>query len=230
VKSANAIGESAWSDGLVFNVNAPGPSVPAAPVQSSPSGTVTTNMPTYQWAASSGATAYWLLVQNLDGVAVNRAVSAAEAGCSGGGTCSLTPNASLPNHTMWGWYVKAANSLGESAWSSGMTFTVDAVGPSAPAAPTQVSPSGNITTTMPTYTWNASAGATSYYIVVQNLNSVAVNITLPAASVGCGSGTGTCTYTPSQALSSNTTWGWYVRAINDVGASGYSAGMQFRTP
>ena len=111
-----------------------------------------------------------------------------------------------------------------------MTFTVDATGPSAPAAPTQVSPSGNIATTMPTYTWNASAGATSYYIVVQNLNSVAVNVTLSAASLGCGSGTGTCSYTPSQALAAATTWGWYVRAINNVGASGYSSGMQFRTP
>jgi len=211
-------------------VNVAGPSVPAAPTQSSPSGTVTTNTPTYQWTASSGATSYWLLVQNLDGVAVNRAVSPMEAGCANGGTCALTPSASLPNRTMWGWYVKAANDLGESAWSSGLTFRVDAVGPSAPAAPTQVSPSGNIATTMPTYTWNASAGATSYYIVVQNLDSVAVNITLPASSVGCGSGMGTCSYSPSQSLPSNTVWGWYVRAINDVGASGYSAGMQFRTP
>jgi len=70
---------------------------PAPPIQSSPSGTISTQAPVYTWAASAGATGYWLLVQNLNGVAVNMAVTPSQAGCPAGGTCSFNPNAMLPN-------------------------------------------------------------------------------------------------------------------------------------
>ncbi len=241
LKAINAAGESPWNDGMGFKVSVgdtgggtppTGTTPPSAPMQSSPNGTITSNNPTYVWSASAGATSYWLLVQNLNGVAVNRAVSASEAGCSSGGTCSFSPNVVLTNAN-WGWFVKAFNSAGESPWSNGMGFTVNAGGggtATIPNAPTLISPSGNISTTTPTYTWNASAGATSYYIVVQNTTSVAVAITLTAAQVGCAGGTGVCSYTPSAALPRNTPWNWFVRAINSAGESSYSAGMSFRTP
>ena len=231
VNASNSAGTSAWSSGMTFKVSGAGPAVPAKPTLVSPSGTITTQSPVYKWNASPGASYYWLLVQNLDGVAENRAVTPAEAGCaSGTGTCSFGATMTLANGTMWGWYVKAYNAVGASDWSDGMAFNVNTSTSSVPAAPTQVSPSGNISTTMPTYTWNASAGATEYYFLVQNLDGVAASIVLNAADLGCGNGTGSCVYTPSQALPAHKTWGWYLQARNSAGSSGFSSGMVFTTP
>jgi hypothetical protein len=172
---------------------------------------------------------YWLLAQNLNGVAINMAISASAAGCgSGTGTCSFTPATPL-SIAMWGWYVNASNANGTSPWSAGRTFTIN-VPSSIPAAPSQVSPTGNLTTANPTYVWNASAGATSYWLLVQNLNGVAVNRAVSASAAGCGSGTGTCSYTPGVVLASAATWGWYVNASNAYGTSAWSAGLIVRTP
>jgi hypothetical protein len=99
-----------------------------------------------------------------------------------------------------------------------------------PAAPSLVSPSGTIATTTPTYTWNASAGATSYQVLVQNTQGVAVNVTVSATAAGCGSGTGTCSTTPSTALAAHTAYSWFVKAANSQGVSDWSAGLSIRTP
>ena len=62
-----------------------------------------------------------------------------------------------------------------------------------PGKVTLVAPSGNISSTRPTYSWNADPKATWYYLSV-NAKWYA------AADVGCGSGTGTCSTTPTTAL------------------------------
>ena len=57
---------------------------------------------------------------------------------------------------------------------------------------TLVSPSGNVATTTPTYTWNAVAGAASYELLVQNTAGVALDLTVSATAAGCASGPGMC--------------------------------------
>jgi len=99
----------------------------------------------------------------------------------------------------WGWFVNAANAYGTSAWSDSGQFTV-AVGtptptptpaPSPanapPSPPTLATPTGGVTVTTPSpvFTWYASAGTTSYQLLVQNLNGVGVNMAVSPAAAGC---------------------------------------------
>jgi hypothetical protein len=231
VNATNSIGTSAWSAARGITVSATGPSVPLAPVPNAPMGTVTTATPTYSWNASAGATSYFLLVQNTAGVAVSTSVSATSAGCgSGTGLCSFMPSTALSNGATYNWFVNASNSLGTSAWSPATAITVSAAGPSVPLAPTLVSPSGSTGGLLPTYVWNASAGATSYYLLVQNTAGVAVGVSVMATSAGCGSGTGTCSFAPSTALTSGRTYSWFVNASNSLGTSAWSAGKTITTP
>jgi len=61
-----------------------------------------------------------LLVQNLNGVAVNVTYHANEVGCANGtGTCSATPSQALAHGTAYGWFVSASNNIGTSPWSNG---------------------------------------------------------------------------------------------------------------
>jgi len=200
--------------------------VPAAPTLVSPSGSLSTTTPAYAWNASAGATSYSLVVQNTAGVAVSATYPASSLGCGAGtGTCSVTPTAALANGAMYSWFVKASNGAGVSAWSAGKTVTVSGSGPTPPKAPVQASPSGAATTATPAYAWNASAGATSYYLIVMNTAGVAVSSSYSASALGCGSGTGTCSITPSIALANGSTYNWFVNASNNVGTSGWSNGL-----
>ncbi|MBC8023004.1 MAG: hypothetical protein H7Y14_07790, partial [Burkholderiales bacterium] len=149
--------------------------------------------------------------------------------------CSVTPSIALAAGTNYNWFVNASNAYGTSAWSgvrqisvAGTPTPTPTSGP--PAAATHVSPIGTITTTNPVYVWNASGGATSYRLLVQNTNGVAVDLDVPATTAGCGAGTGTCSYNPNRVLTSNANWAWFLKASNASGSSAWSTGGQFRTP
>ena len=73
-------------------------------------------------------------------------------------------------------------------------------GPFVPGAATLVSPSGTITTTTPTYTWNAVSNSTWYQLWVNDSTGNKIKDWYTASETGCGSGTGTCSVTPSKAL------------------------------
>jgi hypothetical protein len=90
-----------------------------------------------------------------------------------------------------------------------------------PVATTLISPSGTITTTTPTYTWNAVSNA-SYYLFWINGSETWYT----ASSAGCGSGTGTCSVTGS-ALAAGSYNTWYVRTWNSAGYGPWSSGMGF---
>jgi hypothetical protein len=202
-----------------------------APVTIAPTGTVNSTTPTFSWNAISGATSYYLLVQNTAGVAVSTSVSPAAAGCGAGtGTCSIVPSTALSNGAVYNWFVNATNSLGTGPWSGATTITISATGPSVPLAPVTISPGGTLATRTPTYTWNASAGATSYYFLVQNTAGVLIGTSITASSVGCGAGTGTCTYTPGTSLAAGATYNWFVNATNSLGTSPWSGARTITAP
>ena len=208
----------------------PAPSAPSAPVPVSPKGSVTTTTPTYSWSAFAGATSYYLLAQNTAGVAVSASYSAAEAGCSGGGTCAVTPASPLANNSAYNWFVNATAAGTTTPWSPATAISVSAQSASGPpAAPATTSPNGTLATATPTYTWNASPGAASYYLLVQNTAGVAVGASIPASSAGCTNG-GTCSYTPSTALAARTAYNWFVNASNSFGTSAWSAARGIIAP
>jgi hypothetical protein len=155
---------------------------------------------------------------------LRQTLSAAQAGCAAGtGTCSLTPTAALDLGPA-SWWVRAQNGAGNGPWSSGVGITIS-VG-ALPAVVTLISPTGNVGTTMPTFTWNAVNGATGYDLFVGNPAGTVFKVaqTMTAAEAGCAAGTGTCTFTPAIALDLGP-GSWWARARNAAGNGPWSNGM-----
>jgi hypothetical protein len=100
---------------------APPPPPPLGrPVMTGPTGATNSN-PIYTWQAVAGAAEYYLWV-NHNGTPVIQVWYPASAACAGS-LCSVVPSASLANgdHTAW---VQARASIGDSLWSTGVSFTV----------------------------------------------------------------------------------------------------------
>ena len=103
------------------------------------------------------------------------------------------------------------------------SITIGNVLPSAPAAPTLLSPTTGATgvAVAPALSWNASTGATSYTLqvsTVANFASTVVNQSGIAATSFSASG-----------LANNTLYYWRVSATNAGGTSAYSTGFSFTT-
>src|SRR5262245_8912571 len=93
-----------------------------------------------------------------------------------------------------------------------------------PPAATLAAPTGTIQTALPTYTWNAVAGATDYQLLVHDSSSnVIVSTWYASASVCSG---GTCSAAPSVALA-NGAHQWWIQARNGSGDGPWSSGMSF---
>jgi hypothetical protein len=107
-------------------------------------------------------------------------------------------------------------------WSSLISVTVDIP---APLAVQLVSPSG-ATTPSPSYVWNASAGASQYYIRVYDSSGLRVDRWVPPTQVGCAAGTGACTYNAGVILNSGAGY-WEVLAWNTTGYSPWSQKLNF---
>ncbi len=192
----------------------------------SPSGVTATTTPTYVWnAAGVGATlatAYRLRVANVHGAAIDRAYSAAQVGCAGGGRCSVTPTNVLAKGDTYSWNVVPYNPTGWGPWGSWVSFKVGGV----PPRVILVGPSGTIHTPFPTYTWNSVGGATQYVLWVQHDPSqrVIINRGFTAAQVGCAAG-GRCSFLGVTGGPGAHTW--WVRACNTTGCGESSGNMAF---
>jgi predicted outer membrane repeat protein len=93
----------------------------------SPSGTLTSWNNTYTWTGLSDATWYLLEVQTSSGTQVHRKwYTSAQAGCSGGTACSITPSetAYLPNGD-YKWRVMDYGAYGYGLNSAFKTFTLN---------------------------------------------------------------------------------------------------------
>ncbi len=108
-----------------------------------------------------------------------------------------------------------------------MNFT--ASGGETPSATVLTSPSGTITDTTPTYTWNAVSDSTWYKLWVDDSTGTAIKKWYTAAQAGCESGAGTCSVTPSTTLDSGNGI-WWVRTYNDNGNGEWSSGKDFTIP
>ncbi|MBV9169933.1 MAG: hypothetical protein JOZ81_07595, partial [Chloroflexi bacterium] len=107
---------------------------PPAATQTAPDGmlpeTTPPQTPVFTWnAAGSGvslATQYALQLQDVAGNIVwNTWYLASDLGCSGGGSCSVTPSMSLDPANQgkpYSWWVLGWNSGGYGPWSSGLVF------------------------------------------------------------------------------------------------------------
>ena len=123
-------------------------------------------MPTYTWNAVPNSTWYYLWVDDSIGNKIRQWYKAADAGCSSGtGIRSLTPGTALAVGA-GKWWVQTWNSIGSGPWSDGVAFTAPV--PILPGKATLISPSGGVSTSMPTYLWNADPNATWYFLWVDD--------------------------------------------------------------
>jgi uncharacterized repeat protein (TIGR01451 family) len=102
------------------------------------------------------------------------------------------------------------------------TTTVQAPA-TAPAAATLSGPTGTVSTSNPTYIWNAAARATEYLLWVSQ-GGVVIQTWYPSWQV-CGANP-TCSVTPATALA-NGNHTWWIQTRNSVGSGLWSAGMSF---
>jgi hypothetical protein len=222
VQTYSSVGLGSWSTGLSFTAPI---TPPAAATQVSPTGAISDTTPTYIWNAVSNSTWYCLYVNDSTGNKINQWYSAAQANCPlGTGNCSVTPTTEVEGTSIW--YIRTYNSGGLGLWSSGMSFTAPT--PAAPSVATQVSPTGAISDTTPTYTWNAVSNTTWYYLYVNDSTGNKINQWYAAADAGCADGVGTCSVTPTTEVRG--AGQWWVRTYNSGGLGPWSAGMSFTAP
>jgi hypothetical protein len=197
----------------------------------SPDGIINVSTPTYSWNELSGATWYYLWVIGSAGETIFSKWYEAPLICSAG-TCAVTPSITLgPGN--FNWKIQAWNSTGYGPWSNALSFNTPI--PTAPGAPTSISPNGNIGANYsPTYTWNESPAktesgqestATQYQLWVGDPSGKVYSAWYQASAI-CSAGS--CSVTPALTLKGGSHT-WWVQGWNTAGYGTWSAGMSFST-
>ncbi|MEE9321725.1 MAG: choice-of-anchor Q domain-containing protein [Granulosicoccus sp.] len=120
VKTWNSSGAGPWSAAMDFTVGSGNP--PPAATLISPSGGNATATPTYTWNAASGASWYYLWVNDVSGNVIKRWYTASQVGCAAGsGTCSVQHATPVVGASRW--WIRTWNNAGIGPWSAGSTFT-----------------------------------------------------------------------------------------------------------
>lgn len=187
----------------------------------SPNSTSTLNSPTYTWNQVTGATQYYLWVNDSTGNVITEFYTPVQAGCNGT-TCSVTHATALVNGSAI-WWIQASNTSGNGPWSTAMYFTVG----TAPNTPILLSPNGSGTPNLPSYTWNEVVGATQYYLWVDDSTGTKIQELFTPAQASCN-GT-TCSVTPiapSNTLADGVAT-WWIQASNTIGNSPWSSAQSF---
>jgi hypothetical protein len=221
IQTRNNVGYGPWSSPKSFSTTLP--DVPGAATLRMPSGDIgTLYNPTYTWDEVPDATSYYLWVDapGQSGI-IKKLYTALEANCNGT-TCSVTPMTTLGggNHA---WALQARNAAGNGPWSSPMSFSLTL--PTIPAASVARTPSGSISDTTPTYTWDEVPGTAAYYLWVDAPSAKGlIKQWFTPAQASCN-GT-TCSVTLTTALSSGV-HAWAVRTWNKAGYGPWSNPVSF---
>jgi hypothetical protein len=212
IQTWNSVGYGPWSDEMSFS-----PTPPAKTTLVSPTGSTSDTTPTYTWDEVSGATWYYLWVNGPSGNVIKQWYDASVI-CSEG-TCSVTPTTALVSGASYSWWIQTWNSAGYGLWSDSMSFTPFLLGKA-----TLVSPTGNIGTSTPTYTWDEVSGATWYYLWINDPSGNIFKQWYEGSAV-CSSGS--CSVVPAGLTLSASTHTWWIQTWNSVGYGPWSDEMSF---
>jgi V8-like Glu-specific endopeptidase len=228
VRTWNSTGYGPWSNAMNFSVSFASPGVP---VLLTPTGDIGDEYyPTYTWnkvteaQGESMATWYYLWVNGPSGNVFKQWYKAMDI-CNDT-TCVVRPSTPLGGGTHT-WWVQAWNPGGYGAWSSPMNFSTEI--PTVPGTPVLIAPTGNVSDTTPTYTWNevtesnTESAATWYYLWVNGPTGNVIKQWYKAVDL-CNAGI--CSIAPSTTLSAGA-YTWWVRAWNQAGYSAWSNEMDF---
>jgi hypothetical protein len=200
---------SAFAAFTIAPLAAPGPVAPAS------GASLTTADPTCQWSAVAGAVGYGLTLVDLTAGTAPVTIG----GISG---TSYTPSSPLVNGHTYRWSVTADDAWGDvGTASANQSFQVN-LPPVPVSTPSPSSPSGKVSTTLPSLHWSAVAGASSYGVEIIDQTPGVHPSTVPLAKVAGTS------YVPNTPLVAGHTYTWQVLAYNAAGApGGWSAPLQF---
>ncbi|MBA4319272.1 MAG: hypothetical protein C0412_12800 [Flavobacterium sp.] len=209
VNSTNAYGTSSWSQTWSFTIIG---TAPTAPILSAPINNATniSLSPTLSWNGSTYASSYTLQVSE------NSSFANYVYNQSGLNTTSKLLSG-LNNNTKYYWRVSATNSYGNSVFSDTWSFITILT------TPILLLPVNSVISisTMPTLSWNAVSGATTYSLQVSlagDFSSLVYN----------QSGISTTTH-QLNGLTNSTTYYWHVSAQNNFGSSNWSSHWSFTT-
>ncbi|MFA6978162.1 MAG: FISUMP domain-containing protein [Ignavibacteriaceae bacterium] len=209
VSATNNFGSMGWSETWSFTTGI----APVPPVLLSPTDGATdiSLSPTLTWNGSSGATSYVLQLStnnSFSSFVFNQSVTTTNKQITG-----------LTNSTKYYWRVSTKNNFGTSNPSDVWSFTIG----TPPTAPTLLTPSDGATEVAlsPSFTWNASTGATSYTLQVATDNSFTNTI--------FNNNVGNITSKQITDLSGLTKYYWRVNATNTYGSSAASTSWSFTT-
>ncbi|MFA5074368.1 MAG: hypothetical protein WC539_10790, partial [Nitrospirota bacterium] len=167
--------------------------------------------PTFTWGASSGATSYDAYYGTTSPGTLQTNVA----------TTSYTPTTALSNNTKYYWKIVAKNGDGSTtATGAPWNFTTMA-STSPPGAFNQTAPvNGASAALKPTFTWEASSGATSYEVYYGTTSPGTLQTTVTTTS-----------YTPTADLQNGKTYYWQIIAKNANGSTiATGAPFIFTTP
>ncbi|MFO0864659.1 MAG: hypothetical protein U0744_08420 [Gemmataceae bacterium] len=210
VRGTDATGtnKSGWSAYQDFKVSSIGVATLLGPTGDTPGGA-----PTFTWTAVAGATKYDIWVNNVTTGKSELFRDQAVVGTS------WTPPTALVKDQSYRWWVRAIDATNNVAgeWSAAANFKVTAL-----ATPTLTSPSSN-SNALPTFTWNAVAGASTYDVWVNDLTTGQAQVIRTSNVVGT-------TWTPAVALTAGDSYRWWVRAIDSTGTvtSDWSGYLDFQ--
>jgi len=205
-------GEETPNVSIMVDRGAPCPPT-VSPAPSGPSGTIINATPAFAWGAVSGAISYTLYVLK----AGDESVVLRQTDILG---TSFAPASPLPKGVDLRWKVKSESSCGSGPYSPSVAFRIDEVTPCPPvASPETSAPSGNLSSTTPTFFWAAIPGAGSYtlYIIKMSDESVVLRQTNLAG----------LSFTPSSPLPVGIDLRWKVKSESACGPGPYSPSISF---
>lgn len=214
VQPSNSAGDGPWSAGKNFSVVKPSARPAVVPLLS-PTGAIADSNPTYSWKSIPQSDEYQFWLDGPSGNLLQPWVSASSV-CSGT-TCSFKPALTLVEGA-YGFKVRAKNGLGLGNFSAKMSFRYSPFA-APPAAVTLVSPKGNITSSLPTYTWNKLASSTEYYLWINGPSGNIFKQWYPSTASLCP-GT-TCSVQPVLTLARGA-YTWWIQTKNSAGEGPWS--------
>lgn len=211
VRAANGAGGSGFTNSVTVTLFGDLPGTPAA---GAPAACITSVRPSFTWSGAPRTSSYYIAVTRADveNFFINQPGVAATSFGYPSGTPDLLPG------VQYRWKVKACNNLGCGPWTASTYFTPFCP----PAAPQLTAPIGSISSRRPTFTWNAVAAATNYYLAVTRADVESFFINAPGIAAT------SYAYPSSLAdLLPGVQYRWKVKACNNAGCGAWSASANF---
>lgn len=221
----NSAGYGPWSVNAdpIFEVD--DPSAPA-PTALYPDDTVLTQRPAFMWTPVSSPLWYRIRVTDSTGVVSYQWHTPSSANCTlDTDTCAATSLQVLPLGTT-SWVAQAWFPSGAGPWTPPMVFEVASA---PPPAPVLAAPAWTLENATPVFTWQASAGATYYYVHVYDNSGKRVDRWYTPLQAQCPTGVGLCKIEPGVTLVGGP-GSWKALAWNESGYSRWSPSQSLLVP